>query len=125
MTLEGTVIHKSGLITGGRSTHNARTWEDRDVQSTLCPSSERNVMTYPSLGLQRTQEKLMSELKALAKDKPKAGTDENLQGEISRLETSFMVVRDDLVCLTGFLHGGHEAHAFTERSQLPPRGRKR
>ena len=66
----------------------------------------------------------MSELKALAKDKPKAGTDENLQGEISRLETSFMVVRDDLVCLTGFLHGGHEAHAFTERSQLPPRGRQ-
>ncbi|KAI5889216.1 RecF/RecN/SMC protein [Schizophyllum commune H4-8] len=88
VTLEGTVIHKSGLITGGRSTHNARTWEDRDVQS-----------------LQRTQEKLMSELKALAKDKPKAGTDENLQGEISRLETSLMVVRDDLKEINSRLAG--------------------
>ncbi|TRM70173.1 P-loop containing nucleoside triphosphate hydrolase protein [Schizophyllum amplum] len=79
VTLEGTVIHKSGLITGGRSTHNARQWDDRDVQ-----------------GLQRTQEKLMSELKALGKEKPRSGADESLQQEISRLETALMVVKDDL-----------------------------
>jgi structural maintenance of chromosome 1 len=33
VTLEGTIIHKSGLITGGRSTHNnAKKWDEKDVQ---------------------------------------------------------------------------------------------
>ena len=33
MTLDGTIIHKSGLITGGRSTHdNAKKWEEKDIQ---------------------------------------------------------------------------------------------
>lgn len=33
VTLEGTVIHKSGLITGGRSTHdNNKKWDEKDVQ---------------------------------------------------------------------------------------------
>ena len=32
-TLEGTVIHKSGLITGGRSTHATTTkWNAKDVE---------------------------------------------------------------------------------------------
>lgn len=33
MTLEGTIIHKSGLITGGRSTHDTgKKWEEKDIQ---------------------------------------------------------------------------------------------
>lgn len=33
VTLEGTVIHKSGLMTGGKSTHgNDKKWEEKDVQ---------------------------------------------------------------------------------------------
>lgn len=33
VTLEGTIIHKSGLMTGGRSTHNSgKKWEEKDVQ---------------------------------------------------------------------------------------------
>ncbi|KAG2353280.1 SMCs flexible hinge [Suillus spraguei] len=33
VTLEGTVIHKSGLMTGGRSTHGGgKKWEEKDVQ---------------------------------------------------------------------------------------------
>lgn len=33
MTLEGTIIHKSGLITGGRSTHDSgKKWEEKDIQ---------------------------------------------------------------------------------------------
>lgn len=36
MTLEGTIIHKSGLITGGRSTHDsAKKWEEKDIQGTF------------------------------------------------------------------------------------------
>ena len=35
MTLEGTVIHKSGLITGGRSSHDTgKKWEEKDIQGT-------------------------------------------------------------------------------------------
>ena len=33
MTLEGTIIHKSGLITGGKSSSNSgKKWEEKDVQ---------------------------------------------------------------------------------------------
>jgi structural maintenance of chromosome 1 len=32
VTLEGTIIHKSGLITGGRSTHSSnKKWDEKDV----------------------------------------------------------------------------------------------
>lgn len=38
VTLEGTVIHKSGLITGGRSTHESgKKWEEQEVQSASRP----------------------------------------------------------------------------------------
>ena len=33
VTLEGTIIHKSGLITGGQSSGTARRFNDSDVQS--------------------------------------------------------------------------------------------
>ena len=33
VTLEGTVIHKSGLITGGKSSHNTgKKWEEKEIQ---------------------------------------------------------------------------------------------
>lgn len=33
VTLDGTIIHKSGLMTGGRSTHNnSKKWDEKDVQ---------------------------------------------------------------------------------------------
>jgi hypothetical protein len=36
VTLEGTIIHKSGLITGGRSTHDStKKWEEKDIQGTF------------------------------------------------------------------------------------------
>ncbi|KAF5373789.1 hypothetical protein D9758_000684 [Tetrapyrgos nigripes] len=80
VTLEGTVIHKSGLITGGRSTHGGeRKWEEKDVE-----------------GLQRTRDSLLAKLRDLNKQKPRGKTDENLVSEISRLESSITIARDDL-----------------------------
>lgn len=33
VSLEGTIIHKSGLITGGRSTHDgSKKWDEKDLQ---------------------------------------------------------------------------------------------
>lgn len=35
VTLEGTVIHRSGLITGGQSTGQGRQFEEHEVESKL------------------------------------------------------------------------------------------
>ena len=81
VTLEGTVIHKSGLMTGGRSSHgNGKKWEENDVQ-----------------GLQRLRDKLMADLQELNKTKPRGKADDNLLAEITRLEPALTVTRDDLV----------------------------
>ncbi|KJA20749.1 hypothetical protein HYPSUDRAFT_166635 [Hypholoma sublateritium FD-334 SS-4] len=80
VTLEGTIIHKSGLITGGRSTHNnSKKWDEKDVQ-----------------GLIRSRDNLLAEQRELSKQKPRGKTDESLISEISRLESVIVVFKDDL-----------------------------
>ncbi|KAF8650227.1 hypothetical protein AX16_005342 [Volvariella volvacea WC 439] len=79
VTLDGTIIHKSGLITGGRSTQNAKKWDEKDVQ-----------------GLIRVRDNLMSQLRELNKQKPKPNADEHIISEISRLEAAIGVARDEL-----------------------------
>lgn len=32
MTLDGTVIHKNGLITGGEGVSSAKQWEERELE---------------------------------------------------------------------------------------------
>ncbi|KAF9517669.1 hypothetical protein BS47DRAFT_1339193 [Hydnum rufescens UP504] len=80
VTLDGTIIHKSGLITGGKSTHgNGRKWEEQEVQ-----------------GLRRVQETYISQLRELQKAKPRGQVEDNLTAEMARLESSLTVARDDL-----------------------------
>ncbi|CAL1698943.1 unnamed protein product [Somion occarium] len=80
VTLEGTVIHKSGLMTGGRSTRDSgRKWDEKDVQ-----------------GLQRVKDKLLSDLRELNKSKPRGKQEDVLVAEITRLEPAHQVARDDL-----------------------------
>ncbi|KAF7332519.1 Structural maintenance of chromosomes protein [Mycena kentingensis (nom. inval.)] len=80
VTLEGTIIHKSGLITGGKSTHNnSKKWDDKDVQ-----------------GLQKNRENLLSQLRELGKQKSKIKSDDGLLSEIARLDSSLTLARDDL-----------------------------
>ena len=49
-------------------------------------------------GLQRARDKLMEQLMELNKSKPRGKESEILIAEISRLESSLGVARDDLVC---------------------------
>ncbi|KIY53050.1 condensin complex subunit SMC1 [Fistulina hepatica ATCC 64428] len=99
VTLEGTIIHKSGLITGGRSTHgNSKKWDEKDVQ-----------------GLIRTRDKLMADLRQLAKEKPRDKTDENLIAEIARLESSAAVIRDDLNACRSRVNGLKDELRHIER----------
>ncbi|KAE9404591.1 condensin complex subunit SMC1 [Gymnopus androsaceus JB14] len=80
VTLDGTIIHKSGLITGGRSTHGSeKKWDEKDVQ-----------------GLQKSRDSLLTKLRDLSKQKPRGKTDENLIAEISQLESNITIVRDEL-----------------------------
>jgi structural maintenance of chromosome 1 len=49
------------------------------------------------IGLIRVRDGLMAQLRELSKQKPRGQTDENLIGEISRLEAGLTVAKDDLV----------------------------
>ncbi|KAJ7098698.1 condensin complex subunit SMC1 [Mycena belliarum] len=80
VTLEGTIIHKSGLITGGKSTHsNDKKWDEKAVQ-----------------GLVKTKDALLAQLRELSKQKPRGKTDENLIGDIGRIESATTLAKDDL-----------------------------
>ncbi|KAK0449845.1 condensin complex subunit SMC1 [Desarmillaria tabescens] len=80
VTLEGTIIHKSGLITGGRSTHGGgKKWDEKDVQ-----------------GLKRQRDSLLGTLRDLSKQKPRGKNDDNLFAEVSRLESAITISKDDL-----------------------------
>ena len=81
MTLDGTVIHKSGSITGGQSSHgNGRKWDDTEVA-----------------GLHKQRDSLMGYLKELQKAYPKGKTDDNLTGDITRCDAELVLVKDNLV----------------------------
>jgi hypothetical protein len=104
VTIEGTVIHKSGSITGGQSSQGAgRKWDEKEVQGQsgllhLRRSSEPSVDVLPVvLGLHKQRDSLMAYLKELLAQKPKGKTDENYIGGISRLDAELVLVRDDLV----------------------------
>ncbi|KDQ14832.1 hypothetical protein BOTBODRAFT_187573 [Botryobasidium botryosum FD-172 SS1] len=106
VTLDGTVIHKSGLITGGRSSHgNGRKWDEKDVQ-----------------GLRRTSESLTNQLRELQKSKPRGKADEDMTAEISRFESQLVVVRDELSASRGQLDGLKKEldHLNEEINKLQP-----
>ncbi|OSD08222.1 cohesin complex subunit psm1 [Trametes coccinea BRFM310] len=110
VTLEGTIIHKSGLITGGRSsTQNSKKWDEKDVQ-----------------GLQRVRDNLMSQLLELGKSKPRGKETEILLAELTRLESSLSVARDDQKACKARLDGikNERKHLDREIRQLQPDLRK-
>jgi len=97
--LEGTVIHKSGLITGGRSSHAAnKRWNEKDVDGELSRKGSTScLVNLLPLGLIRTRDSLLAEQRELSKQKPRGKTDEALISEISRQESDITVAKDDLV----------------------------
>ena len=77
VTLDGTVFHKSGLITGGRG-HATRKFSDRDVD-----------------GLKATKDKLVAKLHELNASKPKEKADESLIQDLARLGAELTEAKDD------------------------------
>ncbi|KAI0757514.1 condensin complex subunit SMC1 [Daedaleopsis nitida] len=110
VTLDGTIIHKSGLITGGKSSQQSgKKWEEKDVQ-----------------GLQRGRDNLMAQLLELNKNKPRGKESEVLLAEITRLESALAVTRDDQGACKARLDGvkNELKHINREINQLQPELRK-
>ncbi|THH32095.1 hypothetical protein EUX98_g2090 [Antrodiella citrinella] len=106
VTLDGSVIHKSGLMTGGRSSRgNGKKWEEKEVQ-----------------GLQRARDGLLAKLKELFNNRPRSKNDEALIAEITRLEPAHQVARDDLTACKHKLNGNKDElkHLDSELEKLQP-----
>ncbi|KAI9755380.1 MAG: substrate-specific activator of APC-dependent proteolysis [Chaenotheca gracillima] len=84
VTLDGTVIHKGGLMTGGRGPgdQNAQRWEDSKVET-----------------LRKLKEKLMNELTALPRGNRKGAQEETLQGELTGLEQRVNYLKSEVKAL--------------------------
>lgn len=79
VTLDGTVIHKGGLMTGGRSGGpGGRRWEDQEVEN-----------------LRRLKDNLVAQINALPKNR-RGTQEETLEGELTGLEQRLAYSREDL-----------------------------
>ena len=79
VTLDGSIIHKGGNMTGGQSgKQDSRRWEDTEVEN-----------------LRKLQEKLVSELAALPESRRGASEEEALQGELAGLEQKLTYIKDE------------------------------
>ncbi|KAI9800194.1 MAG: hypothetical protein M1825_004178 [Sarcosagium campestre] len=100
VTLDGTVIHKGGLMTGGRGPgqHNSRRWEDTEVEN-----------------LRKLKDKLMGELAALPKGNRRGFAEETLQGELAGLEQRLDYAREELKGLERNLQSKKSETSFAKK----------
>ncbi|PLB52680.1 subunit of the multi protein cohesin complex [Aspergillus steynii IBT 23096] len=83
VTLDGTVIHKGGLMTGGKGPQqNSKRWEDSEVEN-----------------LYKLKDKLLADLNSLPKGHRRGTEEETLQGELVGLEQRLAYARDELKAL--------------------------
>ncbi|KAJ3184408.1 Structural maintenance of chromosomes protein 1 [Gaertneriomyces sp. JEL0708] len=82
VALDGTIIHKTGMITGGVSqgdNRNARRWDDREVEN-----------------LQKAQTTFVAQLQEITKSRRKVFQDENLRSALTALESKMRLTTEDL-----------------------------
>ena len=100
VTLDGTVIHKGGLMTGGRGPghQQSKRWEDADVTN-----------------LHKLKDKLLTDLANLPKPHRKGTEEESLQGELAGLEQRLSYAQDELKALGRNLESKSNEVDFTKR----------
>ncbi|KAJ2158596.1 Structural maintenance of chromosomes protein 1 [Coemansia sp. RSA 552] len=101
VTLDGTVIHRSGLITGGSSSRGgqrskAQAWEAAAVEN-----------------LRKARDRLAEELQGIAAERRKLSKEEVLSGHIARLQAKHQISRDALDALVRKAQG-----LLTERKHV-------
>jgi len=84
VTLDGTIIHKGGLMTGGRGPgqQNARRWEDAEVEN-----------------LRKLKDNLLAEFEKLPKGHRRNVEEETLQGELTGLEQRLAYAKEEVKAL--------------------------
>ncbi|KIR96867.1 cohesin complex subunit psm1 [Cryptococcus deuterogattii 2001/935-1] len=105
VTLDGTVIHKSGLITGGQGAGGGRKFDDKEVE-----------------GLNKLKETYLAQLQELYRSKPQDKGDEALLESLSRLDAESNIAKDDLHAIQVRLRGVREelTHAISTIERLTP-----
>lgn len=99
VTLDGTVIHKGGLMTGGRGPQqSSKRWEDSEVEN-----------------LHKLKDKLMADLSNLPKGHRRGTEEETLQGELVGLEQRLAYARDELKALEKNVKSKHSELDFVKR----------
>ncbi|KAG0268385.1 Structural maintenance of chromosomes protein 1 [Actinomortierella ambigua] len=94
VALDGTVFHKSGLITGGTSgvgSGGARRWEEAAVDE-----------------LKRRRDSILQQLNELAKSKKRGMPEETLKSELAGIESRLGFAREDLSATRRKLNGVRE-----------------
>ncbi|KAI9308835.1 hypothetical protein BJ944DRAFT_155459 [Cunninghamella echinulata] len=80
VTLDGAIIHRSGLITGGpTSAQSTRQWDEKDVD-----------------GLLRTRDKLLAELNELSRNKRMGSAEELAQSDCDGMKSRLTVLQDEI-----------------------------
>lgn len=81
VSLDGNVIHKGGLMTGGRGRDsNTRRWDDADIEK-----------------LNKLKEKLLNELAALPQERSRQAEEQTLSSELTGLEGRLMAAKEELI----------------------------
>ncbi len=109
VTLDGTVIHKGGLMTGGRGKEqNARRWEDAEVEK-----------------FQRLKDKLLADIAALPNVRSRGAEEETLSNELAGLQQRHKYAQDELDGLTRNLASKKKEvdHAKSQVKEAQPKYR--
>ncbi|ELU41583.1 cohesin complex subunit (Psm1), putative [Rhizoctonia solani AG-1 IA] len=119
VTLDGTVIHKTGLITGGRGHGTTRKWEEKEIQGqqTLAVNfqSALRLIRLTLIALNKQKDSLHAQLRELGQSKPRGKVDEGLTAEINRIESQLHALKSRLTGLKDELK-----HVESELRKLNP-----
>ncbi|KAF9903578.1 Structural maintenance of chromosomes protein 1 [Linnemannia zychae] len=108
VALDGTVFHKSGLITGGQGGvgSNTKRWEERVVDE-----------------LKKHRDSLLTQLNELSKTKKRGVSEESLRSELTGIESKLAFSREDLSATKRKLNGVREEIKLVE-TELAEKGPK-
>jgi structural maintenance of chromosome 1 len=99
VTLDGTILHKSGLITGGGVDQNEdQQWDQRKVQD-----------------LEKARDAQYQQLSNLVKNKPNKDTIDQLSRDLNAVETALRIAKEDLTAASTRLQGAKGELKQTDR----------
>ncbi|KAG2208930.1 hypothetical protein INT47_011070 [Mucor saturninus] len=91
VTLDGAVIHQSGLMTGGQaSTQPTQKWHDSEIED-----------------LVRNRDKLLAELNLLSKNKRMGSAEDSAKSDCSNMKSQLNTLNEELTTLTRRIEGIH------------------